>query len=53
LPFCPEVTEIQPSLVDADQLQPVRVETPKERWPPAAPMESLDRLREMTQGAPA
>jgi hypothetical protein len=47
------VIEIQPSVVDADQPQPVSVETAKERCPPADPMESPDRFREMMQGAAA
>jgi hypothetical protein len=53
LPLRPEAIAIQPSAVDAFQLQPFSVDTSNDRDPPSAPIESPARLSENTHGAAA
>jgi hypothetical protein len=53
LPLWPDETAIHGTAVVAVQLHPAIVVTPTLRRPPAAPIESPDRLKSNRQGAPA
>jgi hypothetical protein len=53
VPLAPAVIAIQPTRLDAVQLQPVSVVTSTDTRPPSEPTESTFRLRLKRQGAPA
>ena len=53
LPLCPDVTEIHGTPLVAVQPQPLIVDTSTLRRPPAAAIESPDRLSEKRHGAAA